>query len=154
MRFFLIMGAALLASTAMANAEAFTFTSKGTITSQIMAPGPMGKPVGVAMSTFESATTMASGKKLTVKGTCGSWTAPPGGGVAVNAACQGSDETGAFSAFFACAPANDKNTVSNCWSEFTGTSGAYKGKTATASWRATQGADGKSNTAVGGGQWY
>ena len=154
MRLILVSVAALLASTAVASAEAFTFTSSGQTTNQVGAPGPMGRPVGSSFATIESQVTWASGKKSTSKGTCGTWSAPPGGGITNNGACALSDADGAFSAYFACASLDDKNTMANCWGQLTGTTGKYQGKGGTVSWRATQSADGKSNTAVGSGQWY
>lgn len=154
MRVILISVAALLASTAIASAESFTFTSTGQVTNQVGATGPMGRPVGTTISTIESKVTWASGKKTTAKGTCGTWSAPPGGGITNNGACTLADEDGAFSAFFACASLDEKNTMANCWGQLSGTSGAYQGKSGTVSWRATQSADGKSNSAIGSGQWY
>ena len=154
MRLLLIAGAALLATTAVASAEAFTFTSTGTLTSQVGAPGPGGRPQGTSMATVESQTTWASGKKSTSKGTCGTWSAPPGGGITNNGACMLSGSDGDFSVAFACASMNDKNTVANCWAGLTGTAGGFKGKSGTASWRVTQSADGKSSTSTGSGQWY
>lgn len=154
MKLILIAGAALLASTALANAEAFTFTSKGTITNQVGAPGPGGMPTGASFSTVESATTWASGKKTTAKGSCATWSAAPGGALSVNGACTLTDADGGYAASFACAPMDKTNTVAHCWGGLTGTSGKHQGKSGTVSWRTTQAADGKSNTAVGSGQWY
>jgi hypothetical protein len=154
MRLLLIAGAALLATTAVASAEAFTFTSKGTMTNQVGAPGPGGRPVGASFATVESETTWASGKKSTSKGNCASWSAPPGGGITNNGACMLSGPDGDFSSAFACASLNDKNTLANCWGTVTGTSGSLKGKSGTVSWRVTQSADGKSTTSIGSGQWY
>jgi hypothetical protein len=110
--------------------------------------------MGTSIAAVESQVTWASGKKTTSKGTCGTWSAPPGGAITNNGACMFTDADGGFSASFACASLNDKNTVANCWGGLTGTAGAYQGKTGTVSWRATQSEDGKSNTAVGSGQWY
>ncbi|MEQ1867657.1 MAG: hypothetical protein ABL996_23790 [Micropepsaceae bacterium] len=154
MRLLLIASAALLASTAVASAEAFTFTSTGTVTNQVGAPGPGGRPIGATFSNIESQTTWASGKKSSSKGTCGAWSAPPGGGITTSGACSLTGPDGNFSASFACASLNDKNTMANCWGSLTGTSGMFQGKGGTISWRATQSADGKSNTSVGSGQWY
>ena len=154
MKLILIAGAALLATTAVASAEAFTFKGTGTLTSQVGAPGPGGGPIGTSMATVENETTWASGKKTTNKGTCGTWSAPPGGGITNNGACMLSGPDGAFSVSFACASLNDKNTVANCWGGLTGTSGTLKDKSGTASWRVTQSADGKSTTTVGSGNWY
>ena len=154
MKLILISAAALLASTAMANAEAFTFTSTGTLTNQVGAPGPMGRPVGASFANVESQTTWASGKKTTSKGTCATWTAPPGGGITTNGACILNESDGGFAASFACASLDDKNTTANCWGAITGASGKYKGLGGTISWRAKLSADGKTNSAVGTGQWY
>ena len=154
MRLLLIAGAALLASTAVASAKAFTFTSTGQVTNQVGAPGPMGRPTGATFATIESQVTWASGKKSTSNGTCATWTAPPGGGITTSGACTLTEADGGFSASFACASLDDKNTMANCWGALTGTSGKYQGKGGTISWRATQSADGKSNTSVGAGQWY
>lgn len=154
MRVILISVAALLASTAVASAEAFTFTSTGTLTNQVGAPGPMGRPTGATFANVESKTTWASGKTTTSKGTCATWTAPPGGGITTNGACALSEPDGGFAASFACASLDDKNTKANCWGALSGTSGKYQGKGGTISWRATLSADGKTNTAIGSGQWY
>jgi hypothetical protein len=154
MRFILIASVALLATTAVASAEAFTFTGKGTLTSQVGAPGPGGRPIGTSMAAVENETTWASGKKTTNKGTCGTWSAPPGSGMTNTGACTLSGPDGIFSVAYGCASLNDKNTVANCWGSLTGTSGSLQGKTGTASWRVTQSADGKSTTSVGSGQWY
>lgn len=154
MKLILIAGAALLASTSLASAEAFTFTSKGAVTNAVAAPGPGGTPTGASFATTESETTWASGKKSNAKGNCATWSAPPGGALTLNGACTLTDADGGYAASFACAPMDKKNTVAHCWGGLTGTSGKHQGKSGTVSWRTTLAADGKSNTAVGSGQWY
>jgi hypothetical protein len=150
-----LAAAAFLAATAAAHAEPFSFTGTGQVTNEVQAVGPQGRPVGASFATTESQTRWASGKKSSSKGTCANWTVPPSGGITSNGACVLTDSDGGmFSLSFACAAADAKNTMANCWGGMTGTSGAYQGKTGTISWRIKVGADGKSSMSAGSGQWY
>lgn len=147
--------AALLASTAVAHAESFSFNGGGQLTNQVFAMGPQGRPVGATFATTESQTTWASGKRSSTKGTCANWSVPPSAGMTSNGACALTDsDGGTFSISFACAALDPKNTVANCWGAMTGSAGKYQGKAGTISWRSQLGPDGKSNTSVGSGQWY
>jgi hypothetical protein len=142
----------LLGTAGVASAENFTITGKGTNVSQIGGPGPMGKPIVAGVSKNETEVTWASGKKTTSKGDCMAWSAPPTSGFTAQGICSSADNEGSKTFLvFSCLSLNDKNTASDCWGRLTGLSGAWQGKTATASWRGTQNADGKGGTAVGAG---
>jgi hypothetical protein len=144
---------ALLASTSIANAESYSFTSTATTVNQVGGPVAGGKPVGAGFSTGESTLTSASGKKSTSKLQCATWSAPPSGQFTTMGFCNGEEGASKYTVAFSCAAMNDKNTAADCWGRLTGISGTYANKTGTASWRATQGADGKSGTATGAGVW-
>lgn len=152
MRALLIAAAALLASTAVASAETFTFTGKSTPGQQIAGPGPGGKPMVAGTSKGETELTWASGKKTKSTNDCIAWSAAPGSGFSIQGICAATDADGAKSSLvFSCISLNDKNTASDCWGRLTGLSGSLQGKTSTASWRGTQNADGKGSTIVGAG---
>jgi hypothetical protein len=152
MKLTIISIAALLASTALANAETFTFTGKNVPGKQIAAPGPAGKPIVAAQSTGDTELTWASGKKQSAKNECMAWSAPPGSGFSVAGVCSSTSSDGSKLAIaFSCVSLNDKNTMSDCWGKITGMSGPQQGKTSTVSWRGTQNPDGNGGTVVGAG---
>ena len=155
MRLLCISAAAILASTAAANAESFSFDGTGQVTNQVQAAGPQGQPVGATFANVESQTNWASGRKTSSKGTCANWSIAPQGGITSNGACAMTDsDGGAFSLSFACAALDAKNAMANCWGSMAGTGGAYQGKAGTISWRAKASPDGKSSMSMGSGQWY
>lgn len=61
MRLICISAAIILASTAAANAESFSFNGTGRTTNQVQAPGPPGQPVGASFADIESKTDWGSG---------------------------------------------------------------------------------------------
>jgi hypothetical protein len=151
MKTLLLVSVAFVLSTAAANAETFTFTSKAVTVAQVGGPGPGGKPVGASHATNEAEVVWASGTKMKSKGDCMSWSAPPGSGFTGQGMCNGTDADGAKTFMvFSCA-GNDKNTENDCWGRLTYTSGKNQGKVATASWHGKQNADGKGGTAAGAG---
>jgi len=145
--------AVLLASTTVASAESFTFTSTATIANQVGGPVAGGKPVGASFSNGESDTTFASGKKAKSKLQCANWSAQPGQLFTSIGFCTADDGTSKYTVAFSCQATDEKNTASDCWGRLTGVSGAYQGKVGTASWHGAQNADGKSGTATGQGAW-
>jgi hypothetical protein len=94
MKLFLVASAALLATTAAASAEAFTFTSKGTLTSQVCTDRAAAN--WFVDSSRSRRNDVGFGKENNNKGTCGTWSAPPGGGMTNTGACAISTPTAAF----------------------------------------------------------
>jgi hypothetical protein len=140
----------LLGSTAIAHAENFTFTSKGTSIAQVGGPGPAGKPVAAGHSKTETEITWASGSKTTSKGECMGWSAPPTSGFSNQGMCTATDSDGSKSFLqFTCVAVTEK--TADCWGRLTGLSGKWQGKLGTASWRSTQNPDGKGGSSVGAG---
>jgi hypothetical protein len=143
----------LLGSTAVANAESFTFTGKSANGMQIGGPGPMGKPIVSGTSKGSVDITYASGLKMSSANDCIAWSAPPTSGFTVQGMCSSVDKDGSKSfLLFSCLSLNEKNTASDCWGRITGLSGRLQGKTSTVSWRGTQNADGKGATIAGAGE--
>lgn len=150
MKVILLISAALALSATAAQAETFTFTSKGAPISRVAGPGPMGKPLVAANSKNEVDLVWASGAKEHSSGECFGWSAPPASGFTTQGACSGDGPSGNAFTVFSCL-ANDKGTESDCWGRVTFTSGKNAGKTATISWHGTQNPDGKGGTSVGAG---
>lgn len=152
MRSLLLISVAFVLGTTAANAETFTFTAKNTQVTQIVGPGPGGKPVVAGSSKSENDVVWASGAKEHATGDCFGWSAPPASGFTSQGACTGTDAAGAKTfVVFSCLAANDKGTENDCWGRVSFLSGKNQGKTATASWHGKQNADGKGGTAVGAG---
>lgn len=151
-----LLAAVLLlgASSAAAKAETFTFSTTSTATNQIIAAVANDKPVVAAFATGSGQNVYASGKKTTDTFNCANWSATAGSIFQTYGACVYTELTGdQASIVIGCDFTNKAQTEADCWGGLTGTVGSVANKTGTISWHQKLGADGKSGTASGTGQW-
>jgi len=129
-----LAAAILVASTATAQAETFSFTSTGLVIKNIGGPMVGGPPVFVGISTEAGQTTWASGATVTTQSTCASWTSVPGAQFPYSGVCEITLSNGDTNRMaFGCNALGRDASEADCWGSLSGLSGSHAGRVGTVS---------------------
>jgi hypothetical protein len=153
MKKLLLASALLCAASVAAQAEEFTFSGATKLSSRVMVPLPQSPAVG-SMSTGETTTIYASGRKVKVTSKCSQQTRAPNDQFDLTGVCEAESDDGKFGLTFACNNVSIEQRTAMCWGILTGLTGSLKGKTGSVSWTGVANEDQSGTTAEGGGSWF
>lgn len=149
-----IATAILVASTAAAQAETFSFSSTGRVNKNIGGPMVGGPPALVGISTEAGQTTWASGATVTTQSTCANWTSAPGAQFPYSGVCDIDLSNGDIDRMaFGCKALGPDASEANCWGSLSGLSGSRAGRIGTVSFHIWGFSKSPSLRTAGAGWW-
>ena len=119
--------AALLLGSGVGAAQTFSFTTES---AEPTAVGTSTDTMTVGASYWDGSTTttFADGSVAASTSTCVSMIQPPGGMFGMHGVCDGTGETGSYTAYMGCNPLNADGTETSCVGGLIGTGGDYEGR--------------------------